>query len=57
MGSRTQEFWVRLSDPPVGLVTVTINNAALSDIFGFDKCRLTFTAANWFTPQVVYVVR
>jgi hypothetical protein len=29
----------------------------MADIFGFDKCKLTFTASNWSQPQVVYVVR
>lgn len=45
-----------LSDKPTGTVTVTINNAATSDIFGFDVCKLVFTATNWNIPQVVHAV-
>lgn len=51
-----QEFYVQLSEKPTGNVTVRINNAATSDIVGFDRCTLVFTDVNWATPQVVYAV-
>ena len=43
-------------DPPdAGLTSldVEINNEAGKDIFGFDKCTLTFTPQNWNIPQYV----
>lgn len=39
---------IRLSDPPRGTVTVTVDNVAGLGLFGFDKCMFTFTSANWY---------
>jgi hypothetical protein len=39
---------VRLSDPPAGNVTVTIENTNGKNLFGFDVCEITFTPNNWY---------
>lgn len=46
---------VRLSDPPMGNMTVTIDNAAGIGLFGFDVCTLNFTPDNWYEWLIIIV--
>ncbi|MCR9197309.1 MAG: carboxypeptidase regulatory-like domain-containing protein [Planctomycetaceae bacterium] len=51
-GSTQDSVAVALSEPPSGSVTVDIQNER-PDRVVTDQTSLTFTAANWDTPQVV----
>ena len=47
-------YTVKLGSQPTGTVTVAIAGQAGTDV-SLDKTRLTFTTANWSTPQTVRV--